>query len=105
MGRCMVPSEPKIPFFIFETYVVMTFAQDGTADSIQLTGRPWPDSWQFSGLTLGNSEDALRARLGEALETEPSDEATLIWAYRPWTFSFEVHDNKISSIRAAKGEN
>ena len=89
-----------------KTFVAVTFAQDGTADSIQLTGQPWPNAWQFSGLTLGNSDDALRARLGDALKIEPSDEAgTLIWAYRPWTFSFEVHDKRISSIRAAKSEN
>jgi 8-oxo-dGTP pyrophosphatase MutT (NUDIX family) len=87
-----------------ETYVVATFAKDGTTDSIQLTGKPWPGAWQFAGLTLGDTEDALNARLGEPIQTEPSEEAgTLVLAYRPWTFSFEIHDKKISSIRTAKG--
>ena len=82
------------------TYAVVIYGDDATTTSIQLTGKAFPNPWFFSGLTLGNSEDALRARLGAPLHIEQSDEAeTLVWGYQPWTFSVEVHDKEISSIR------
>jgi hypothetical protein len=84
------------------TYVVITYDPDAVTDSVQLTGQAWPSAWQFSGLTLGDSEDVLRARLGEPLQNYPSDEpGTQVWDFRPWTFSIEVHDKKITSIRTA----
>jgi len=82
------------------TYAIVVYGDGATATSIQLTGKAFPDPWYFSGLTLGNSEDTLRARLGAPLHVEQSDEAgTVVWGYRPWTFSVEVHDKEISSIR------
>jgi hypothetical protein len=82
------------------TYAVLTYGDDGRADSVQLTGRPWTGGWQFCGLTLGSSEASAIARLGSPLQTEKSDQPdTLQWNYSPWTFSFEVTAGAVSSIR------
>ncbi len=82
------------------TYAIVVYGNDATATSIQLTEKAFPSPWFFSGLALGDSEDALRERLGAPLQLDKSDEAgTLVWTYRPWTFSVEVHDKQISSIR------
>jgi hypothetical protein len=85
------------------TYAVLTYRDDGRADSVQLTGKPWKGNWQFCGLTLGSSQAAVTARLGAQLQTEKSDlPDTLQWSYSPWTFSFEVTAGIVSSIRLAE---
>jgi hypothetical protein len=85
------------------TYAVLTYQDDGRADSIQLTGQPWKGGWQFCGLTLGSSEAAATARLGSPLQTEKTDQPnTLQWNYSPWTFSFEVSAGAVTSIRIAE---
>jgi hypothetical protein len=85
------------------TYAVLTYRDDGRADSVQLTGLPSRDGWQFCGLTLGSSEAAATARLGPPLQTEKSDQpGTTQWNYSPWTFSFEITAGAVSSIRLAE---
>lgn len=85
------------------TYAVLTYGNDGRADTVQVTGKPWPGQWQFSGLSLGTSETAATARMGAPLSTQKSDQpGTVQWDYRPWTFSFEVTAGAITSIRLAQ---
>ena len=84
------------------TYVVFTYDTDSRADSVQLTGAPWPGAWQFTGLTLGAAQAAVTARLGSPIQTQKSDDpGAAQWSYSPWTFSFEVKDGVVSSIRIA----
>jgi hypothetical protein len=84
------------------TYVVFTYDNDGHADSVQLTGAPWPSAWQFAGLTLGVAQTAVTERLGAPMQTQKSDDpGATQWSYSPWTFSFEVKDGVVSSIRIA----
>ncbi|HKX63839.1 MAG TPA: hypothetical protein VJM78_00915 [Rhizomicrobium sp.] len=84
------------------SYAVIMYDDDNRATSVQITGRPWPGSWQFCGLTLGSSQAAAAARLGAPLQTGNSDQAgTTVWDYSPWTFSFEIKDGVVSSIRLA----
>jgi hypothetical protein len=88
---------------LMTSYVVMTYGDDGRAIAVQLTGLPLKGNWRFCGLTLGSSEAALTARMGEAFSTSKSDDPGAVqWSYQPWTFSFEVKAGVISSIRLAK---
>jgi hypothetical protein len=85
------------------TYAVLTYRDDGRADSLQLTGQSWKGDWQFCGLTLGSSEAATVTRLGSPLQTEKSDQpGTVQWNYSPWTFSFEITAGAVSSVRIAE---
>jgi hypothetical protein len=84
------------------TYVVFTYDNDGHTDSVQLTGAPWPSAWQFAGLTLGVAQTVVTERLGAPVQTQKSDDpGATQWSYGPWTFSFEVKDGAVSSIRIA----
>jgi len=83
------------------SYAVLTYAGDGRADSIQITGAP-SNGWQFCGLSLGSPQGAIASRLEPALQTETSDDpGATAWSYNPWTFSFEVKAGVVSSIRVA----
>lgn len=80
----------------------LTFAADGTADSIQLTGEPMQPHWTFCGLELGASEATLRARMGEPLQTGPSNMPnTTTWSYGP-SIAFGVRAGKIDFIHISK---
>jgi hypothetical protein len=83
------------------SYAVLTYADDGRADSIQITGAP-SNGWQFCGLSLGSPQEAIASRLGPALQTERSDDpGAIAWSYKPWAISFEVKAGVVSSIRVA----
>jgi hypothetical protein len=85
---------------LMTTYVVATYAPDERATSLQLTGAPWTGDWRFCGIALGTPQEAVVARLGEPLQRKPSDQpGTVEWSYRPWSFSFEIHDGVVTSIR------
>jgi len=87
---------------IATTYLVVTYHDSGRVGALQLTGQPWPDAWQFSGITLGSSEDAVRMQFGEPLQSSPSEEpGTVQWSYEPWLFSFEIADGRVTSVRVA----
>jgi hypothetical protein len=85
------------------SYTVLTYDENGRADSVQVTGNAFlspSGAWLFSGLSLGMSQDAVIARLGPPMQTRPSDDPGAVqWNYLPWTFSFEVKDGVVSSIR------
>jgi hypothetical protein len=83
------------------SYIAVAYDSERRTTSIQLSGSlPPPCCWRFSGLTVGDSTDALIARFGRpfSVEAVPANGATL-WLYGPWPFSFEVLDGKVSSIR------
>jgi hypothetical protein len=85
------------------TYAVLTYGDDGRADSVQVTGTPWPAAWTFAGVTLGTAQTAVTERLGAPMQTQKADDAGVVqWNYSPWTFSFEIKDGAVSSIRIAK---
>lgn len=83
------------------SYIAVSYDSERRTTSIQLSGSVPPRCcWRFSGLTIGDSTDALIARFGRPFSVEPvpANGATL-WLYGSWPFSFEVLDGKISSIR------
>jgi hypothetical protein len=88
---------------VMNTYAVFVYGDDGRADSVQVTGVPWPGAWTFAGLTLGALQATVANRLGAPMQTQKTGDAgTVQWNYGPWTFSFEIKDGVVSSIRIAK---
>ncbi len=84
------------------TYVVVTYADNNLVDTIQVTGAPWSANWKFSGIGLGDTQDALLARFGEPKQKRTSDDpGAEVWSYLPWVFSFEVKNGVVSSIKVA----
>jgi hypothetical protein len=84
------------------TYAVLSYDTAGSASTLQVTGEPWSGAWSFADIKLGDSDKVVIDRVGEAHGVSPSDEAdTVVWNYLPWTFSFEVKNRRVSSMRVA----
>jgi hypothetical protein len=85
------------------TYLVASYSAEGKATSLQLTGAPWDGAWPFCGITLGTPEARVVERMGEPLQIDVSDDpGAKQWSYSPWTFSFEIKNGVVSSIRIAQ---
>jgi hypothetical protein len=82
-------------------YVVATVLRDRTV-AIQLTGRAAYHKLNFNGVALGTATEKVIAMFGEPKARQPAQYAgTELWSYAPWTFSFEVTDGRVTSIRVA----
>ncbi len=86
-------------------YIVVTVTE-GRVTSLQVSGTgvdpgfPWAS---YQGVALGASTDDLKARFGEPFQTGPAGlPDTIYWDYRPWTFSFEIKAERVTSIRISE---
>jgi hypothetical protein len=80
------------------TSATVTYDGAGNANSIEINGAPWPARWSFQGLSLGDSDEAVRAQLGEPIATgRGSQPGTVIWSYGP-AIAFDIGGGKIQSI-------
>ena len=83
---------------LLQTSATVTYDADGNANSIEINGAPWPAHWRFLGLTLGDSDEAVRGRLGEPITTgRGSAPDSVIWSYGP-SIAFDIQGGKIQSI-------
>lgn len=98
--------EDRLYPFGAKGYIAATVAK-GTIVALQATGPgPLPD-WTFSGIGLGTSAADLSKRFGSPMKSEripPSGNrlwrnGAEQWSYAPWSFSFEIADGKVISIR------
>ena len=88
-----------------DDYIAVT-AVRGEIVALQVTGPSPLPNWTFSGVGLGMSAGALRARLGDphdlsAIAPEGDGlwkDGAVLWTYSPWTFSFEVARDRVISI-------
>jgi hypothetical protein len=82
-------------------YLVATVLQ-GRAVAIQLTGKAAYHRLNFNGIALGTAAEKVLAMFGEPKATQPARHpGTEFWSYAPWTFSFEITDGRVTSIRVA----
>lgn len=87
-------------------YVAVTI-EDGRVVALQVTGPGPLPNWTFSGVSLGMTANALQARLGEPkgkkkLASEGRGlwkYGAVLWSYEPWSFTFEVAQDRVISIR------
>ena len=82
-------------------YLIVTIADDRIA-ALQVTGPTAAKDYSFNHIDLGVTTATLVERLGPPKRMQPSSEKdTELWSYSPWPFSFEVKDDRITSIRIA----
>jgi hypothetical protein len=84
------------------SYFVIT-VQDHKIVAIQLSGKDPVAGYNFNQIQLGSSTDEVIAHLGNPLVTEPIADVpgSILWSYRPWTFSLEITADHVTSIRIA----
>lgn len=82
-------------------YLLASIWQDRLV-AIQITGRLPADKYGFNGITLGATADNVTKQLGKPMAVGPSSiPNTVVWLYQPWTFSLELSDGRVTSIRVA----
>lgn len=68
--------------------------------ALQISGEAPVAGYSFNQVNLGDSTDKLKARFGGPFRVAPSGlEKTELWTYEPWPFSFEVRQDRVTSIR------
>lgn len=69
-------------------------------DALQISGPAPVAAFSFNQINLGDGTEKLLAQLGSPFHVGPSGlEKTELWTYGPWPFSFEVRENRVTSIR------
>ncbi|MCS3494976.1 hypothetical protein M2189_006064 [Bradyrhizobium japonicum] len=68
--------------------------------ALQVSGPAPVAAYGFNQVNLGDSIEKLIARFGGPFHVGPSGlEKTELWTYEPWPFSFEVRQDRVTSIR------
>lgn len=83
------------PFFALEI-------EHDSIKSIQITGNGSIEGLSFSSIRLGDYYTFVEQKLGKPAEIGYIDEETKHWAYTPFTFSFEIKNNFVYSIKLNK---
>ena len=69
---------------------------------LQLTGPGTNDRFSFNRIALGAGSDVLLKHFGTPTNVRPSSQKdTELWTYGPFSFSFEVKAERVTSIRIA----
>lgn len=83
-------------------YAAVAYDTQDLVKLIQLSGEKTPSAgdWAFSAVRLGDPDTAVLAAVGEPFSRSPvTDNGAELWDYRPWAFSFEIKNGKVTSIR------
>ncbi|MDI3565118.1 hypothetical protein [Bradyrhizobium sp. Arg816] len=68
--------------------------------ALQVSGPAPIAAYSFNQINLGDSIEKLKAQFGGPFHVGPSGlEKTDLWTYEPWPFSFEVREDRVTSIR------
>jgi hypothetical protein len=68
--------------------------------ALQISGPAPVAAYSFNQVNLGDGIDKLMAQFGGPFHVGPSGlEKTELWTYEPWPFSFEVREDRVTSIR------
>ncbi|WP_249129196.1 MULTISPECIES: hypothetical protein [Bradyrhizobium] len=68
--------------------------------ALQISGPAPVAAYGFNQINLGDSTEKLLAQLGSPFHVGQSGlEKTELWTYGPWPFSFEVGEDRVTSIR------
>jgi hypothetical protein len=86
------------------TYLVVT-TMEGRIVALQISGNGPLDKWRFGETALGMPKADLIRTLGNPHKTEHlSDNGADLLSYAPFPFSFEVANDRVSSIRIAESD-
>jgi hypothetical protein len=85
-------------------YLVATVSKDKIV-ALQVSGPTTSKDFTFNHIKLGDDTMVLVDYFGAAYKVTPSGEKdTDLWSYSPWPFSFEVRDNRVTSVRITDPE-
>lgn len=85
----------SIPYFALEI-------QNGQLKSIQITGYESREHLSFSSISLGDYHTFVEQKLGKPSEVGAVDDETVYWDYKPYSFSFEIRNDFVYSIKLIK---
>jgi len=81
------------------TYLAIT-VEDNLVNAIQIEGARPDEPLPFSSVSLGDSSQRLIDLLGEPAKRKSVEEnGATLWSYSPFPFSFEIVDQKVSSMK------
>ena len=84
------------------TYLAITVRED-SIDAIQIAGAVPDQALSFSSVTIGDSPRRLIQVLGVPSKASLVEEnGATLWSYTPFPFSFEILQEKVSSIKLWK---
>lgn len=86
-----------------EAYVAMNY-ENGSVFSMQITGLYTLEDLSFSSIRLGDYYTMVLSRLGEPSKREKIDNNIQLWDYAPFSFSFEIRNNLVYSIKLIRPE-
>ena len=85
-------------------YLVATVRKDKIV-ALQVSGPMTSKDFTFNHIKLGDDTKALVSYFGAAYKVAPSGEKdTDLWSYSPWPFSFEVKNDRVTSVRITDPE-
>ena len=84
-----------------QPYMVIELV-NGQLKSIQITGEASIEELSFSSISLGDYYTFVEQKLGPPSDTGLVDDETTYWDYAPFTFSFEIKNNLVYSIKLTK---
>jgi hypothetical protein len=68
--------------------------------ALQISGEAPAAGYSFNQVNLGDGIDKLMAQFGSPHHVGPAGlDKTELWTYGPWPFSFEVRQDRVTSIR------
>lgn len=83
------------PYFALEL-------QNDNIKSIQITGIETREHLSFSSISLGDYHTFVEQKLGKPSEIGEIDDETIYWDYAPFSFSFEIKNDFVYSIKLMK---
>ena len=83
------------PYFAIEM-------RDDQLRSIQVTGNASREHLSFSSISLGDYHSFVEQKLGKPSETGVVDDETVYWDYKPFSFSFEIRNDFVYSIKLTR---
>jgi hypothetical protein len=68
--------------------------------ALQISGEAPTAAYSFNQINLGDGTEKLLVQFGSPFHVGPSGlEKTVLWTFGPWPFSFEVRNDRVTSIR------
>jgi len=70
--------------------------------ALQISGQAPTKGFSFNRINLGDGTATLLQHFGSPMHIGPSGRKdTDLWDYKPWTFTFEIENDRVTSIRIA----
>lgn len=83
-------------------YLAVNFDDQLNVNILQLTGLKSDDRFTFAGIRLGDFYTLVESKLGKPSNIKKISEDTELWSYSPFTFSIEIRNKLVYSIKLSR---